>query len=319
MRKLILLYLTNPRTYIFSVILLLLFSLIISIQVKSYYSQTSTASIEPGYGYYSGDKVSKLKDETSITVINTLPFNSDLTKQTLPEQSNDVAVDISGLDYVNAPDEQMANNMGLLQSGEIAQKYSIIVSPFPDELAKFQVALESFNGERLFAGQYPTTEDEIAIPLNVALQIANDNNYNKYQKVIGKQITFNVLDQEVTKTISGIIGGTSFIAIDRDFVKISDGNAAIIEYNSENDIKRLEQNYNIDITTNADLKQSLPIYIIIEYALAALIYVYMMYSNFKLANQILNFYTYTKLNYLINGFGLIMPIVACILLFTLIS
>lgn len=318
MQKLTIGYIIDFKSIIIAIGILFIFLLAIFFQLKIYIDTNSVGTITDGYGYYSGDKVEQIKNSKEITVTPTLPFDTDLTMDTLPASSNDLAVAITTLDYLNAPETAFSENMSYLENGNQAQTFPIILSPFSNELSNFQVGLDSFDARELFAGKYPASDDQIVIPINLALKLANDRGYKQYEDVVGDEISFKLFDKDVSKTISGVIGGSNIIMQSKTSSAPDDENALIIHFDNEKTISELEKKYNIDIITNADLKLSVPKIIYIETFIALILYFYMAKPNIKKAYEVLEFHSYNSYNNILIYCSMAIPIITILLILKLI-
>lgn len=311
MAKIILLFKIDRKNYITSTLILFCLSFFLIIQVTFLNTFSPISSIDDGYGYYYGERYQDLVGDDTVSTIG---FDSDMGDYVIPAKYNDLAIDISEIEYINAPADTLSINMGKLQSGDVAESYDIIVSPFPDELSHFEMAIPAFNESILYFGNYPQNENQITIPINLALSIANQKNYTEYQQVVGEDITFNVLGSEYTKTIVGVIAGDKIIAIDRNFSPIIGGNGLIFTDLSKSKEKDLESQYNIAILTEYDFSSNFKyLMVVVEFILICIIYIYALASNVKRALLILNFNKYSKVNYMYVSIMSFLPIVLIVI------
>lgn len=296
MSKLILVIKENILNFILAITLLIILTMLVALQIIDINNSEYISKINPGYGYYSGPSVEDLKKEPGITTISTPRFDTDLSEEVFPDTTNDLVTDLTKINYKLAPDELLAVNMGELQSGKNAQQYKLLNIPYPKEISNFAIPLDTFDTKPIYAGTYPSSEDEVMLPINYALQYTSDNGLKSYKDIIGKDITYTYLDNKVTKSISGIIGGETIIGVDHNYVPEQSGDAIIIKYDTESQLKSLEDKYGIDILSASDISAKIPMYIKGEWILVLVMYYVMLRKNIKQTIEFLNFHSYNKLN-----------------------
>lgn len=311
MCRLTLVYSIKRKQFILAVLWLFICYILISFQLSASENTKSPISIEDGFGYYQGSF--NLVDD-GVEIIETPSFTTDLTEVTYDATYNNLAVDLTALDYNDIPDQVYTSNLGSIQNGDYTETYQVLESPYPSEISNFMIPLEALNVTNLYAGHYPSSSGEVSIPINIALSLSTKLNLQSYHEVLGENLEFMFKGQLLTKKIVGVTDGNAVILKSENSSNITDS-ASIIKYDNYDTIKQLEANYKINILTNEDLKTTTSdLFVIVEVILAVLIYISFIQNNFRLAISYLNNINYSVFNYLSQIPFVVIPLLFFILL-----
>lgn len=84
---------------------------------------------------------------------------------------------------------------------------NIYISIFPPDINDYQIINERLEIKEVLVGNYPSSPDEILIPENYAISIANEKNIDSYQQLLGEQVTI----ADSNYTIVGVFNGSNHI------------------------------------------------------------------------------------------------------------